>query len=763
MKLLKCHIENFGKLQNYNYTFDRSYNIVNEQNGWGKTTFASFIKAMFYGMPVTTKQDLNQNERKKYTPWQGGNYGGYIEFSVGEDCYRIERFFGKKASEDIFNLIDLKTGKKSVDYSSNIGEELFELDSEAYERCTYIPQKELSGGINDKLSSKLINIIHGTENSESLEKALEIIDLKRCELKKKNNTGKLPEVEAQIEQTTSKIDAFKTSVVSVEEMQNSVAQINLEIDNLEQKKQEVQNQISDYAKKEKVIANKRFLEQTKAIAGQLEQKISVSNKILNGNKINKRELFEINDLINQTALDKSRYETLKGQTKDSERLEELQNALSGKVISEKQVEELMQINENINTYRAELSAVGAQKTQNNNGKRKKIEMIPLCLALVAVVLGAVFISSNMIAGIVCFAIAVALALVGVVIYMKAFINAKFTQNVKNDANTVHLLRDKQQYIEENTLKLNAFLQKYNYNGQNITVFLSEIFLQIKEFNTLAEKVEIQALELDKLNAKIQNSKNKIDGYLSVFNFEEGLDDSQKTQVLESITQSLDKEIEELNAYKQKIQEFAVNDEEQENLQQVDIESLQAKEKNVQNEIDDKKELLLQTINKINSINEQVSELNELEEHLVLLKEQKKEYSKELKMVKYASDFLTKANDNLSAKYLKPMKDGLNKYLSLILKGELGELNLDTNLNINFETFGQSRTTEYLSKGYQGVVDLCVRFALIDTLFTKEKPFVILDDPFVNMDKEKMQKAIELVKQVAKDYQIVYFICHEARA
>ena len=50
MKLLKCHIENFGKLSNYDYSFEDGLNTIKEENGFGKTTFASFIKAMFYGM-----------------------------------------------------------------------------------------------------------------------------------------------------------------------------------------------------------------------------------------------------------------------------------------------------------------------------------------------------------------------------------------------------------------------------------------------------------------------------------------------------------------------------------------------------------------------------------------------------------------------------------------------------------------------------------------------------------------------------------------
>ena len=36
MKLIKCHIENFGKLSDFTYDFTDGCNTVCEGNGWGK-------------------------------------------------------------------------------------------------------------------------------------------------------------------------------------------------------------------------------------------------------------------------------------------------------------------------------------------------------------------------------------------------------------------------------------------------------------------------------------------------------------------------------------------------------------------------------------------------------------------------------------------------------------------------------------------------------------------------------------------------------
>ena len=49
MKLLKAHIENFGKLSNVDFEFDNLF-VLQKENGFGKTTLSIFLKAMFYSM-----------------------------------------------------------------------------------------------------------------------------------------------------------------------------------------------------------------------------------------------------------------------------------------------------------------------------------------------------------------------------------------------------------------------------------------------------------------------------------------------------------------------------------------------------------------------------------------------------------------------------------------------------------------------------------------------------------------------------------------
>ena len=87
--------------------------------------------------------------------------------------------------------------------------------------------------------------------------------------------------------------------------------------------------------------------------------------------------------------------------------------------------------------------------------------------------------------------------------------------------------------------------------------------------------------------------------------------------------------------------------------------------------------------------------------------------------------------------------------------------IDSNLNMKFGS--NFSDVSYLSAGLFDLVYICKRFALIDLLYKKEKPILILDDPFANFDDEKLEIAKSLVQELSKKYQILLFTCQKSRA
>ena len=124
MKLLACHIDNFGKLSEITLRFSDGVNVINETHGWGKSTLAAFLKAMFYGLDAKKSPKAFEKERIQYRPWQGGAFGGEVDFEINGKAYRISRTFGRTEKTDEFHLYDLSTKLECFDYSSEIGNEI---------------------------------------------------------------------------------------------------------------------------------------------------------------------------------------------------------------------------------------------------------------------------------------------------------------------------------------------------------------------------------------------------------------------------------------------------------------------------------------------------------------------------------------------------------------------------------------------------------------------------------------------------------------
>lgn len=125
-------------------------------------------------------------------------------------------------------------------------------------------------------------------------------------------------------------------------------------------------------------------------------------------------------------------------------------------------------------------------------------------------------------------------------------------------------------------------------------------------------------------------------------------------------------------------------------------------------------------------------------------------------------FFTTAENNLKNRFITPIYSSYTTYIqdfdSILKKGT----SMDFNLNISFDIQGELKSYQHLSQGLLSILEVSLRFALIDNMYKKEKPSIILDDPFVYLDKDNLQIAKKVLQNLAKQNQIIYFCCHESR-
>ena len=631
MKLLKCHIENFGKLSNFDYEFKDGINIIKEDNGFGKTTFASFVKAMFYGLESkrNTKALL---DRKKYEPWQGGSFGGNIEFEINGKEYKVERIFGKKDADDTFKIYDLATNLETEDFTQNLGEEIFKLNKEAYERSTFISGQNMETSMNDSINAKLGNILESENDINSSEKALKSLDEAIKVYKKTGGRGEINELifrKTQLEQKheNSKIDKK----------------------HLEERKQDLS-----------------------VLKKQITEKISLQEKY-------RKEIEAINEETAKNAK-VEQYKLLKSQLDESKNnLKEVESKASEKV----DLIEKIKYNKN-----------KLESTENKIlSSTKKIKFNKtICLT--------------------CLVIAIVLAIVTITLYLK---NVKIISIIS--AVICLLFAFVFVAYSASIAKERRKVENNNHEKENIETML-------KTLNSIYEKQqEEQKAELDKLSKDYNEKIQKIELFERQNNIQEIISYVQpklelnKTEIEHNLN-NLNKEINELND-----------------------------EKNyIQNRIDNL-EASLDTFEIENEIEEITEKIEKMQQNLDILQKTKK--------------YLSTAKVQFSSHYLKSMQDSFIKNIEL-LNGSKMDINLDINLNAQINENGSNKKIDFMSTGYRDLIYICMRLSLIDSLFEDEKPFVILDDPFVNLDEEKIKNAMKLVETKAKEYQIIYFACHESR-
>lgn len=229
MILKSCYIENFGTFHQESFHFTPGLNLFKEENGWGKTTLASFLKAMLYGMEYRQRSKALY-ERTLYLPWQGGNYGGYLIFTEKQKEYKIMRYFGKKGTEDEFFLYDNISNKPSLDYTKQIGEELLGIDRDSFERSIFITGNGKIPALTDSLSARLGNLIDNTDDINNYENAYSTLDALATSIKAKRGTG------GRLGEIQNKMSAVRDQIRQCEEARQQMKLLRKDISDCTQQK-----------------------------------------------------------------------------------------------------------------------------------------------------------------------------------------------------------------------------------------------------------------------------------------------------------------------------------------------------------------------------------------------------------------------------------------------------------------------------------------------------------------------------------------------
>ncbi|MFM1602514.1 AAA family ATPase, partial [Helcococcus ovis] len=287
----EIYINNFGKFNNYSLKLNNGINIIYGKNESGKTTILNFILMVLYGAN-SKSNDISQNIRKKYTPWNNSQMKGYIVLQKDNIFYKIERTFNQSNATDIVDVYEINTGKKiNLSSSKEPGKYFFDMDYESFKKTLFISSESTvisNDGKKDEITRKLINLVSTGEENISYKSAIDNIEKKIEEYKSKSgHKGKIVELKCEIANIKSELEESK---IDEKDKLNLIKQI------------QKLNQSKDNISKEIEYLNKLIILK--------DEKIKILNEIKSIEK-DRSEEFEINSLYFNLDNKKNEYNTLK--------------------------------------------------------------------------------------------------------------------------------------------------------------------------------------------------------------------------------------------------------------------------------------------------------------------------------------------------------------------------------------------------------------------------------------------------------------------
>lgn len=889
MKLISCYIAHFGKIKDFKYTFQPGFNALLEENGWGKTTFSVFMKAMFYGLEYSPNTKKKLLERNHYLPWDGSLCGGNVVFTAKGKEYRIERTFGRTDKDDTFALYDNVTGLESQDYSSDIGEELFMVDRDSFEKSVYIPQTSLATAMTDSLNAKMGNLAAAKDDISNFDIALKSIKDARVEYTRnsKINPGKLFGVKQEINKCKEEQEKLPAVEESVEAMSCLVEEKQELLDKLSDEKAKLAETIQLQSKKEQELGAYRIhkenlkdeeeksvglveffksglpsddeiamLEQTERDLAVRERAVEVINDELNrmepvfdkpfvGGIPDEGDFAIWNKMAANLSELRAKAEHSRLSDESSRQLTELKFFFDKLVPTDEQLAHIERQTTQITGLEAKveqsterLITLNAERdAEEKHSKSKSISVwhilgsIMLIIFIVSGVVFSRYMNSQLgrIIEIGSF-IAIAIDIILLIIsgrrayHNRVSVSQEYAQRISEEEAALevsklelmelkeeceeflsHFLLTRASTMQENVYEIRRKLDQYRHlldeeqsrhkeaegTLDELADLQLELYTKIQQYASPyginlydmggeyeflaqlkkdAEKYSEYLAKSEELSRHYNTIKTMSDDIAAIINrypVDKELNRAEQVQSIGLKKKEYLAILERVNKLKDDIAAFEQQYDVNEQVQSVD--DLQQQQTALDEQIMEINRQIMQEKDNLSQALEEVERLSDVAEQLERLEVAEKEYKKEAEILSKTEDLLQRARESFLSKYMQPLQNGLHKYLSLIDGPEgtksgyaIDDFELDMDMNIKLSYSGSTKSAEYLSQGYQDLVALCSRLALVDVLYADEKPILILDDPFTNLDDKKIKESLKLLHTIADERQTVYFTCHDSR-
>lgn len=814
MRLISLHVENFGKLQGLDERFDEGLNVRLQDNGAGKSTLAVFIKSMLYGMPVTTKRSLIENERKRYTPWQGGAYGGSLDIEVDGKEYRIERLFGAKQAEDMLRVTDLQTGREAeVDWAASPGERLFGVDIAAYERSVYISQRpaELSEQGMDSIHTKLNRLVDATDDLCNYDATMAALERRRQYYRHlRGEGGAIADAEAELRALDRELERIEAAGAAAEQARVRLDEIKREMDALDKDMALISQKEAQLHRSREARAVQARLAALALEQDELKAQIDALSASLGGKAPTEQEIEQLERALAECDEARLRMAASGMDEQEASELAKLREQLSVPYPTEQQMDALRRAADEY--HRAALAAdplfdthadgngaAEAVLAERQSALERQQQRYGQMLAQREQIIARLTRKGGYTLPIVLIALSAALLLAGIVwpvllvaggtlavlsLTVLSVYNARRAGQRRDDEARLVGINHDLSHIENELNGAKASLRAAETgvhfaslwravttaascpSGMDAPLQVDRLVGRYERLHSLAAKERAGASD-----EAWRSAKERLERLLSDF---PGAP-ADCGRVIGWLSEARALLADRTAGYERKAREIAALREQYgtesaefraalsaADGEQPDEHALAQQKQRLQAEHRVLGEQLLRTEQQLRSLAATVDERDAYESERARKAAVIEEQKEHLDAILQAEKYLKLARENLSGRYLTTMKERFAHYMSLVSGSAAPVFTMDAQFRVKIREGGAGRSTEAFSVGVRELISICERLSLLDAMFEGERPLLVLDDPFTNLDQATLRRANALLGRVAERYQVLYLTCHPSR-
>lgn len=257
MTIHELKIYGFGKHCNLEISFYDGTNIILGRNESGKSTVASFIRALLYGMP----ENNTSRERKKFRP---GNrdvkYGGEMTFEHMGVLYKVTSEFGESKINDVTILYNVTANEKiSLGESMTVGETVLKITADTYDMVSYAAQLSSKPNTDNAEADYLFDrLMKNTVDSKN--SATDILACKRLKAAKnfvsssQAENGILDLLQKKKEKTEAAILKVDSVIQEAEQKRNECSKMQQALNEEKDKHISIQSDMNEVAKAVEIVS-----------------------------------------------------------------------------------------------------------------------------------------------------------------------------------------------------------------------------------------------------------------------------------------------------------------------------------------------------------------------------------------------------------------------------------------------------------------------------------------------------------------------------